>query len=323
MDRPLRRRTVLQLGGAFAGILIAEGAGLASRSPLAAAAPDFTLNGFTVAEPFASYWLQTGGLAQHGLPLSNRLGEPSFIDGQPYAIQYFERAVFELHPEFVGTENEVLLQLLGREAYERRYGPSGAPDQLPNTAPDAVFFRETGKRLGGRFLAYWQQHGGLRQQGYPVSDEFREVSALDGTAYMVQYFERAVFEWHPEQAPPYDVLLTHLGRFRHDRPPALQILAPRDGETVTLPTEVRYALTDPDGALQSGAQLHAIVGDPATGFVLELIPTGTAGVALLPDDKRLPGRRDLTFVLARPDRTPYPNPLARATVRDLIIAGRR
>jgi hypothetical protein len=31
----------------------------------------------------------------------------------------------------------------------------------------------------------------------------------------VQYFERAVFEYHPENAAPYDVLLSQLGTFRY------------------------------------------------------------------------------------------------------------
>ena len=33
--------------------------------------------------------------------------------------------------------------------------------------------------------------------------------------YKVQYFERAVFEYHPENQPPYNVLLSQLGTFRH------------------------------------------------------------------------------------------------------------
>ena len=33
--------------------------------------------------------------------------------------------------------------------------------------------------MGGTFWAYWQSHGGLAQQGYPLSDEFAEVSALN------------------------------------------------------------------------------------------------------------------------------------------------
>jgi phosphate ABC transporter phosphate-binding protein len=33
---------------------------------------------------------------------------------------------------------------------------------------------------------------------------------------LIQYFERAVFEYHPENQPPYNVLLAQLGRFRYD-----------------------------------------------------------------------------------------------------------
>src|SRR5439155_618718 len=76
-------------------------------------------------------------------------------------------------------------------------------------------FPETGHTLKGRFLEYWNAHGGLAQQGLPISDEFQEKSALDGKAYLVQYFERAVFEYHPENAAPYDVLLSQLGAFRY------------------------------------------------------------------------------------------------------------
>jgi hypothetical protein len=72
-------------------------------------------------------------------------------------------------------------------------------------------FPETGYRVCGRFLDYWQRNGGLAQQGYPVSGEFYETSEADGKPYLVQYFERAVFELHPENRPPFDVLLTQLG----------------------------------------------------------------------------------------------------------------
>jgi len=48
--------------------------------------------------------------------------------------------------------------------------------------------------------------------GYPISEEFREVNLDDGQEYVVQYFERARFEWHPGAWPErYDVLLGRLG----------------------------------------------------------------------------------------------------------------
>ncbi len=76
-------------------------------------------------------------------------------------------------------------------------------------------FPETKQTVCGRFLTYWQEHGGVAQQGFPISAEIQEKSDLNGQTYTVQYFERAVFEKHPENQPPYDVLLSQLGTFRY------------------------------------------------------------------------------------------------------------
>jgi hypothetical protein len=92
---------------------------------------------------------------------------------------------------------------------------------------DCQSFPETNKVVCGRFLQYWRDNGGLPQQGYPISGEFTEVSELNGRTYVVQYFERAVFEHHPENQPPYDVLLSQLGtaqlkrRYPFGEPPLL------------------------------------------------------------------------------------------------------
>ncbi len=81
---------------------------------------------------------------------------------------------------------------------------------VPSGSPDGQFFAATGHNLAGAFGAYWAAHGGLAQQGYPLTEAHREIAA-DGNVYQLQYFERAVFEYHPENAPPYDVLLSLLG----------------------------------------------------------------------------------------------------------------
>jgi hypothetical protein len=78
-------------------------------------------------------------------------------------------------------------------------------------------FPQTGHRVCGEFLQYWRQNGGLAQQGYPISEEFVETSELNGRPYTVQYFERAVFELHPENQPPFDVLLSQLGIYQGTR----------------------------------------------------------------------------------------------------------
>ena len=172
----------------------------------------FPETGKTVQGRFLDYWNSHGALAQQGFPISNEMQETSDTDGKTYTVQYFERAVFELHP---GNKppNDVLLSLLGNFLYQQKY-PSNASNQHTSTQNPRLF-PETGHNVGGKFLSYWQSHGGLAQQGYPISEEFTEVSDLDGKSYTVQYFERAVFELHPENAAPFDVLLSQLGTFRY------------------------------------------------------------------------------------------------------------
>jgi len=70
---------------------------------------------------------------------------------------------------------------------------------VPNTST-LVYFPEVGHTLRGPFLKFWQANGGLAIFGYPLSEEFSEVSATDGKSYTVQYFERNRFEHHPEFA---------------------------------------------------------------------------------------------------------------------------
>jgi len=68
-------------------------------------------------------------------------------------------------------------------------------------APETVCFTETGRCLRAGFLAYWQEHGGLAINGYPLTDEGPAWLA-DGNIATVQYFERVRLEYHPENAPP-------------------------------------------------------------------------------------------------------------------------
>jgi hypothetical protein len=121
-------------------------------------------------------------------------------------VQYFERARFEYHPENAAPD-DVLLGLLGREQFAAKY-----PQGRPAGGTGGVCFDVTGRCVRAAFYQYWQGHGGLAQLGYPISDEFAEVSPTDGKTYTVQYFERARFEYHPENAAPDDVLLGLLGR---------------------------------------------------------------------------------------------------------------
>ena len=174
---------------------------------------NFPETGFSISGPFLNYWRSNGldfgdtgvsyaeSLALFGFPITEERQE-RLEDGREYRVQYFERARFEYHPENQ-PPFDVLLGQFGR-----RIRPADPPVAA---LPDQTFFAETGHNLGGRFGEFWQQNGGLAIFGFPISEEIVE-RLEDDREYRVQYFERARFEAHPENAAPYDVLLGQFGR---------------------------------------------------------------------------------------------------------------
>jgi hypothetical protein len=136
---------------------------------------------------------------------------------------------------------------------------------------DSRYFAETGHYVKGRFLQYWTQNGGLAQQGYPLTEEFQEKNKLDGKTYTVQYFERAIFEMHPENQPPFDVLLSQLGTFEltsrypnNSNPAAGRVPGPTGG-TPVVPT------APPTGGYSASVTLNNQAPDQNS----DVIATGT------------------------------------------------
>jgi hypothetical protein len=87
----------------------------------------------------------------------------------------------------------------------------GAVPTLPETAaetpPGGYYFPQTRHAMSGAFRQYWEQNGGLSRFGFPITRVF-EAGGL-----RVQYFERARFEWHPNNPDPYKVQLGLLTAF--------------------------------------------------------------------------------------------------------------
>ncbi len=81
-------------------------------------------------------------------------------------------------------------------------GAAAAAEALPG----CELFTETGHNLCEPFGAFWHARGGLAAFGYPIS----EMHEQDGM--LVQYFERARFEWHADLAgTEWEILLGLLG----------------------------------------------------------------------------------------------------------------
>ncbi|MDQ3929466.1 MAG: CAP domain-containing protein [Chloroflexota bacterium] len=208
----------------------------------------FAQNGLCIGEEFRRFWEQNGGLEVFGLPISPPYQAPVITTNTTtttkttqtspdtsvtttvitttsttsyFLTQWFERASFEFHPE----NKEPYKVLLGRLGDLALRKTDRSPASFARADPkSANYFPETGQSVAPQFWLYWRFHGldmgqeGVSLQeslglfGYPISPAITEKLS-DGKEYVVQYFERARFEHHTENADPrYQVLLGLLGK---------------------------------------------------------------------------------------------------------------
>jgi len=154
--------------------------------------------GHNLAFGFRNFFDTHGGLDLFGYPRTEEIKEGGFT------VQYLQRARFEYHPEHAGTPYEVELGLLGDAVTTpRRPFPIGGAFV---SNEEHRWYPETGHGLHFGFLRYFDTRGGLDVFGYPISEELQE------NGFTVQYFQRARFEYHPENVgTPYEVQLGLLG----------------------------------------------------------------------------------------------------------------
>lgn len=150
----------------------------------------FPETGHNVSNAFLQFWNTRGGLTIFGYPLT----EAFSLSGVTY--QWFQRARFE----FRGSQVE--LGLIGSEWL------AGKPT-VPAAPPPALrtrYFPQTQQTVAGAFLDYYERKGGEALFGLPISGEFAENNVT------VQYFQRARFEWRPQNSDPYKVQLGLIGQ---------------------------------------------------------------------------------------------------------------
>ena len=112
------------------------------------------------------------------------------------------------------------------------------------------------------------------------------------------------------------------GQIRPGAVPTLELLSPADGDTITLPTAVRFAISGYK-PINGDGHIQAILREGSERIIIDLQQSKEPGLAYLPANKLLSGRRDLTFTLTTADGTPLKNAEAGATVRALTIEGGR
>jgi hypothetical protein len=147
-----------------------------------------------------------------GYPITEQLTSK---DGR--TVQYFQRARFELRTDL---PERVQLTPLGQASYQ----PGSQQLDITNSQGCDIF--PTSYRVCFAFLDFYKLNGGAAQFGNPISPfEFHEN-------LIVQYFEKARFEWRADRPEGQRVVVTDLGRYYFDQlgedPTSLKPISPLD-----------------------------------------------------------------------------------------------
>jgi uncharacterized lipoprotein YbaY len=196
--------------------------GLLTAAPAQAQVAErcFPETGQCIAGRIRQYWEQNGGLAVFGYPISAELTEEGFT------VQYFERQRLELHPE-LAAPYDVLLGRLGAEVLASNGIVWQDQPASPGPREGCRWFPETRHNVcdqqpGNGFLTAWRTHGlrldsrnaiseaeSLALFGLPITEVYEDT--IDGKPVQFMWFERARFEWHPDNPAAYRVLFGRLG----------------------------------------------------------------------------------------------------------------
>jgi heat shock protein HslJ len=183
----------------------------------------FPETGQCISGRIREFWEQNGGLPVFGFPITPQRAETTASG--TFQSQWFERTRLELHPEntppydvLLGRAGDIRLHQESRDWYTF---PKADPS-IANT-PGCVYVAETQHSICGLFLDAYRRYGlsfpgvsgiipeeSLALFGLPLSEPTPEAQE-DGHIYVVQWYERARFEYHPENVPPYNVLFGRLG----------------------------------------------------------------------------------------------------------------
>ncbi len=262
----------------------------------------FAETGHNVCGSFLEFFNSHGGLGIFGYPLTEEIQDNGLL------AQYFQRARIEYHPNNP-PRYQVQLGLLG-DYFAPADQKARIPDsQKPRSSDRARrYFPETGHSVGFSFLKFYDEKGGLEVFGYPVTEFILEKGRF------VQYFQRALMEWDPNQSR---IILHNLGEAWIDQhgnsyntERAQPLLAP--GANTPFPVtssvsslqataSVRDAFTGRGGYQTVWVYVYGQNGEPVEGADVTLVIhylTGNRSLSMSPTDQA--GHAQQTFELGSP-----------------------
>ncbi len=211
----------------------------------------------------------------YGNPITEEFPIPVAGGNETVVVQYFERVRFELKPQ---NPPELRVEISRLGEFLHQPDPAIPVMAMAPNHPACRNFPDTNFQVCYAFLEFFDANGGQTQFGFPISD----IEIRDGR--MVQYFQRARFEWYPELPSGQRVVLTDLGMqyFQLYENPELMLPIPGDGiPFITLDLRVhafadRAVLSPGDSqilyALVQNQTLRAI-GQAQVTFIIRL-PSG-------------------------------------------------
>ncbi|HMQ33379.1 MAG TPA: hypothetical protein PKD53_21790, partial [Chloroflexaceae bacterium] len=213
------RLGLLTPGLVLLACLALAGRGVAAPPAQLAAPACFPETGYCTGGRIREVWERGGGLLVFGFPITSLQEE--ILEGRPVKVQWFERARLELHPDNP-YPYDVLVGRVGADLLAK--GDAARPLAFTALPGDCRPFPETGQQVCGDFLWAWLYGGldldgdlalteseSLALYGLPLAPARTERLA-DGRPYVVQWFERARFELHPQPDGTALVLRGLLGR---------------------------------------------------------------------------------------------------------------
>jgi hypothetical protein len=154
-----------------------------------------------------------------GYPITDAF--PEDISG--LTVQYFEKARFELHPDEI-PDLRVKLSHLGSYLYQK-----GQTLPVLFNASGCRFYPQVdaGYFVCFDFLEFFDKNGGVAHFGYPISN----FEILDG--WIVQHFQRARLEWHPEHHLGQWVMVSNIGtQYFHNHNENPILLRPNNDDNI-------------------------------------------------------------------------------------------
>jgi hypothetical protein len=166
---------------------------------------DYPEKGHTVVGEFLSFYLsRPDHLAVYGYPITQEF----FDSAADTRVQYFERARFEYDASAPAGQRVKLSNLGSLILKQALLKPASLVTDTPMCRP---FTHENDRHsVCYAFLAYYEAHDGPVLFGKPISDFSWEGDRL------VQYFEKARFEWNPDLPSDQWVGLANVGRIQFE-----------------------------------------------------------------------------------------------------------